>query len=94
MNDQALTEIGAELTKLNFLLEALWANVALNHGASPDEIDVLGAELLRQFSTLPAQSTAARPGPANDTDLRDLAALRLQTFFRRLRARVETVRDY
>lgn len=94
MNDQALTDIAAELTKLNFLLEALWANVALNHGASPDDVDALGAELLRQFSTLPAQSTAAQPEPANDTDLRDLAAQRLQTFFRRLRARVETVQGH
>ena len=81
----------AEFSKINFVLEALWANVLLNNGATPDGVDRLRDDLLRQFTTLPATSSNGGPAPANETTASDLAAKRIETFFGHVRARIQSV---
>lgn len=81
--------IEAEFSKINFIMEAMWANLAAIHGASPQQVEALGDALHRQFVTLPGSTPSGSAAPANDTPVRDLAAARLQTFFAGVRARVE-----
>ena len=91
MDHADLRWIEAEFTKINFVLEALWANALISHGASPPEVDALAAELRRQMLTLPGTLSTGGPAPANDEPVTELAADRMAMFFQGVRRRVETL---
>ena len=82
--------IEAEFTKINFVLEALWANVMVNHGASPKDVDELRDILLRQFRELPATNLQGEQVPPSSSPVSKAAAVRIETFFAHVRKRVET----
>lgn len=92
MDDATLVAIEAELTKINFLLEALWTHELVSHGYSPGAAGDLGEELLRQFQELPATLSRGGPAAANDTAVRDAAAQGIARLFAGVRARVATIR--
>lgn len=81
--------VEAELTKINFILENLFAMVTVSHGATLQQFDGIAAEGMRQFCEMPGQTNTGAPAPANDEIVSDLAAERLATFFRRVRHRLE-----
>lgn len=91
MNETALQYIEAELTAINYLLEALWTHELVSHGYGPDDADGLGQELERQFRQLPATQSDGRPAPANDTPVRELAAARVARVFEGVRLRIASM---
>lgn len=93
MNHAELRWIEAEFTKINFVLEALWANALISHGVSPPEVDALARELRRQMLTLPGTLSTGGPAPANDEPVTGLAADRMGMFFQGVRRRIETLQD-
>lgn len=91
--EQPLIEwIEAEFTKINFLLEALWAHALVSHGASPPDVDALAKELQRQMLTLPGTLSSGGPAPANDEIVTEMAAARMARFFDGVQARVKSAR--
>ena len=83
-------QMGAEIRKINFLLENLYAMVLRDAGATHADIPVLSAEMVRQ-SQLPGTTYG---GPANDTDetdaIRELSSARIATFFEHVGARLRS----
>lgn len=79
----------AELTKVNFLLENLYALVLRDAGATHDDVPDLSEEICRQ-ARLPAQVY----GPEDDADSRaahaDLVEQRIASFFARVRDRMRS----
>ncbi len=84
--------LGAELTKINFLLENLYALYLRDCGVSHTRIPHLADELCRQ-ATLPAQVY----GPDEDGEaLRQLSELvehRIASFFSRVQDRMRSAED-
>lgn len=83
-------QMGAEISKINFLLENLYAMVLRDAGATHREIPALSAEMVRQ-SNLPGTSYG---GPANDTEetdaIRQLSSERIATFFQHVEQRLRS----
>lgn len=88
MTEDQITFFEAELTALGFMVENLFAMVAVSHGADPAAVEALGRDMLRQFQTLPARTTSGEPAPANDTALRLQAAQAIARRMGAVRARV------
>ena len=82
--------LGAELSKINFLLENLYAMYMRDVGATHDDVPALSAEMVRQAG-LPGTSYG---GPANDTAesdaIRLLCSERLETFFDHVQERLRS----
>lgn len=83
-------QYGAEISKINFLLENLYALVLRDAGASHEDIPHLRDEMLRQWG-LP---NTRYGGPANDTDetdaIRRIGAERIATFFLGIEKRLQS----
>lgn len=83
---------GAELTKINFLLENLYALYLRDQGVSHDRIPELSDEMCRQ-AALPGQVY----GPGDDAEaLRDLSELvehRIAGFFSRVQDRMRSAEE-
>lgn len=76
-----------ELSKINFLLENLYARTLVNHGYCPDDVEDLADEMCRQ-----AQLPGTRYGSVDEefeAEQRDLLEQRLAMFFSQVRDRVK-----
>jgi len=89
MDNERVT-LGAELSKINFLLVNLYAMYLRDVGATHGDVPALSAEMVRQAG-LPGTSYG---GPANDTDetdaIRQLCNERLATFFDQVQERLRS----
>ena len=83
---------GAELTKINFLLENLYALVLRDAGASHEDVPDLADEVCRQAS-LPADVY----GPNDDAEaiaaLSELVEHRIASFFARVQDRMRSAAE-
>lgn len=63
MEDDWMRAMEIEVSKINFLLENLYAVNFRNHGATPDDVDGVSDELCRQ-ALLPATTYGPDQDPA------------------------------
>jgi len=77
MDDQPLS---VELSKINFLLENLYAMTLKNHGAALSDIDDLADEMSRQ-AMLPPTIYGSAPAPTEIQAAQEMLAHRLAMFF-------------
>lgn len=82
--------IGVELSKINFLLENLYALTLRNMGATSDEIPVLADEIRRQATELPATSYGKEPSEEEMRQHTEMVGQRLDMFFAAVRERMQT----
>ena len=81
------TEIGAELTKINFVLENVVAMLLRDAGGKAADVDAFSEEMLRQFA-LPGTQTGS--GTADPEAIHELAAHRLAMFFAGVKERLRS----
>lgn len=86
MDDYRVT-LGAELSKINFLLENLYALTLRNMGASHEEIPDLADQMARQFE-LPGGVYGREEDAAELAAIHELASHRLTMFFSGVRDRL------
>lgn len=79
-------ELSAEITKINFLLENLYAFIHVREGGDAHGVDSFAEEALRQFNELPV--TQHGSGHGNGEAIHELASHRLEMFFAGLKRRV------
>ena len=85
--DEAQIALGAELSKINCLLENLYALTLRNMGASHDEVPHLAEEIVRQFE-LPAIVYGQGESSEELAAIQELASHRLTMFFSGVRTRL------
>jgi hypothetical protein len=90
MDDDLRT--AAELTKLNFLLENLYALVLDDRGVRHEDIDELSEEVSRQAS-LPAHVYGPDSDPDDVAALSELVQHRIAMFFARVQSRMRSGQD-
>lgn len=81
-----------ELSKINFLLENLYALVFRELGADPEDIDGVADEMRRQIS-LPASTYGGAPTQEELRQFQEIAAQRLDMFFAGVRSRLRSDQD-
>lgn len=92
MDDQWMRGIEVEISKLNFLLENLYAISFNDHGETPEKVDEISEEMCRQ-ALLPATSYGREVDAAALQEFQEMLAHRLAMFFARVRHRVAQERD-
>lgn len=90
--NQADIELGAELTKINFLLENLYAITLHRLGASHDTLSALENEMARQFE-LPGTVYGPDQDVEGLTAMRELASHRLAMFVSDVQARMRSATE-
>jgi hypothetical protein len=80
-----------ELSKLNFLLENLYALVLQGLGATPDDVETLATEMVNQCR-LPASTFGAAISREELLQGQEMLAQRLDLFFAGVRQRISTDR--
>ncbi|WP_419808364.1 hypothetical protein [Sphingomonas sp.] len=85
------TALGAELSKINFLLENLYALVLRDMGAGAEHVAGIADEMRRQLTDLPADVHGS--GPADTDQLQEVAAQRLDMFWARVRDRLASAQS-
>ena len=90
--DEFRISLGAELSKINFLLENLYALTLHRLGASHDEIPDLADEMARQFD-LPGSVHGSGEDAAELAAIHDLASHRLTMFLSGVRDRLRQIEE-
>lgn len=80
---------GAELTKINFLLENLYALCLRDAGATHEDVPDLSEEICRQ-ARLPAQSYGPDDDAVRNAAFSELVEHRIATFFARVQDRMRS----
>ncbi len=82
--------VDVELSKINFLLEILFAVVLRNDGIDPDGVAALADEVRRQATELPQTTYGQEPTEQQRLQHTELLAQRLDMFFSGVRYRVQS----
>ncbi len=85
--------ISVELSKINFVLENLYALTLHRFGASADDVDDLADEMRRQFTELPATTYGEQQSPEAEAEWRERGGDRLDRFFAGVRHRIQQAPD-
>lgn len=91
MDSSAALNLSAELSKINFLLENLWAMILQQHGATPEEVSGLADEACRQFETLAGTRHGGDFAEGEAAVVREIGGQRLAMFFAGVQARLLSI---
>ncbi len=89
MDEKSEAFIEVEFSKINFLLENLYALVLRELGANHEDVPRLAEEICRQ-ATLPATVYGAETSEEQLAALQELSSHRLAMFFARVRDRLRS----
>lgn len=92
MDEEWMHRTSIELSKINFLLENMYAVSLRDHGAGPEDVDDLSDEMCRQ-ALLPATIYGADQGPEHLQQFQELLGHRLAMFFAGVRKRLESAEE-
>lgn len=87
MDENWMGSIEVEISKLNFLLENLYAITLKDHGATPENVDEFSEELCRQ-AMLPARPYGSQPEEQKLLEFQEKLSHRLAMFLAAVRDRV------
>ncbi len=87
------TRYAVELSKLNFLLENLYALVLREAGAGADDVLSVADEMRRQATDLPGTSYGPKPSPEKQQQFSELLGHRLDMFWAGVQERMLSVPD-
>lgn len=92
MDDEWMRAFEIEVSKINFLLENLYALRFNDHGASPTDVDDFSDEVCRQ-AMLPATNYGPGQDPEYMQQFQEMLAHRAAMFFAGVRKRVASVQS-
>lgn len=87
------TRFAVEISKINFLLENLYAISMRNAGIDADGVEVVADEMRRQATDLPAKSYGPEPTPKAQREYMELLGHRLDAFWSGVQERLRSVPD-
>jgi len=88
MDDEWMRAFEIEVSKINFLLENLYAINFRDHGADPSDVDDVSDELCRQ-ALLPPTTYGKGADPEYMQQFQEMLSHRIAMFFAKVRQRVE-----
>lgn len=88
-----MDSVSLEISKINFLLENLYAITFRDHGADADDVHRIADEMRRQFTELPASAYGWSPTPEELRQYAEAAAQRMDLFFAAVRDRLRSAQE-